>query len=254
MVSLSPSPAPLFDTNILASTAARDAHSLRQPYEGGSFKGDGKFAYFFLMAGCDPKQKERYIGYVLNILVSKHILQQSGSNADVVVLTRMSSETTAESIEEQEMLERGGVIVRYLPKVHLDNFFSAMLDKFQILKYYAEYDRIIFLDSDITPFCNLDYMFHNSMGPDATLAPNVILSYKHEPAQGGFFMVHPEEGDYEKIQEIIDSRVRSSYNFSEKYGWGHKILYPDYWGKFVSNFFFHPSSTPTSLCISWFDR
>jgi alpha-N-acetylglucosamine transferase len=104
-----------------------------------------------------------------------------------------------------------------------------MLDKFQILKYHDEYDRIIFLDSDITPFCNLDYMFKGSLGPDPIFAPNVVLSYKREPAQGGFFMIHPEKGDYERLQEIIDHRIHSSYNFSEEYGWGHKIEPPDVW-------------------------
>jgi hypothetical protein len=228
MLHRSPLPTPLLDTSMLSSSSKLNLYeSQTKPQDGKATA--GKFAYIFLMAGCDPKQKERYIGYVLNILISKYILKQSGSNADVVVLARMSSETTDETISEQSMLEKGGVIVRYLPKSHMDNFYSAMLDKFQILKYHQEYDRILFLDSDITPFCNLDYMFHNSMGTDAVLAPNVVLSYKHEPAQGGFFMLHPEKGDYEKIQEIIDHRMQRSYNFSEEFGWGHKIEPPDYW-------------------------
>lgn len=187
-----------------------------------------RFAYVFLMAGCNPKKKTRYIGYVLNILISKHVLKESGSKADVIVLARMSSETEDETISEQETLEKAGVIVRYLPKVHTDNFYSAMLDKFQILKL-LEYERIIFFDSDSTPHCNMDYMFHISMGPNPIFAPNVVLSYKHEPAQGGFFMLQPEEGDYERLQEIIDHRMNTYYNFSEVYGWGHKIEPPDHW-------------------------
>jgi hypothetical protein len=230
MLHRSPLPSPLLNTSMLSSPYKLNydqSHS--NPQDETKKSTAGKFAYVFLMAGCDPKQKERYIGYVLNILISKFILKQSGSTADVVVLTRMSSETTEETISEQEMLEKGGVIVRYLPKIAgVDNFYSAMLDKFQVLKYHQEYDRILFLDSDITPFCNLDYMFHNSMGPDAVLAPNAVLSYKHEPAQGGFFLIHPEKGDYEKIQEIIDHRMQR-YNFSEEFGWGHKIEPPDYW-------------------------
>ncbi|KAL7481258.1 hypothetical protein ACHAW6_006937 [Cyclotella cf. meneghiniana] len=189
------------------------------------------YAYVFLMAGCNPNKATQYIGYVYNILISKLILQQSGSNADVVVLTRMSAEATAEAIPEQGLLERAGVVVKYLPKVHTDNFFSAMLDKFRVLSM-VEYDRVIFMDSDVTPFCNLDYMFESSVGSDAILSPNVVLSYRHEPAQGGFFMVEPKKGDYEKILEIIDYQMLNFHNFSEEYGWGHKILPPDGWNSY----------------------
>ncbi|KAL7489431.1 hypothetical protein ACHAW6_015096 [Cyclotella cf. meneghiniana] len=189
---------------------------------------NNQYAYVYLMAGCDPKKVTRYIGYVYNILISKLILQQSGSKADVVVLTRMSSETTAEVIPEQGLLESAGVIVKYLPKGHTDNFFSAMMDKFHVLSL-VKYARVIFMDSDVTPFCNLDYMFESSVGSDAALAPNVVLSYKREPAQGGFFMVEPKKGDYEKILEIIEYQMRNFHNFSEEFGWGHKIIPPDGW-------------------------
>lgn len=150
----------------------------------------------------------------------------------MVVMIRMSSETEQETIPEQQTLEKAGVIVKYLPKVHTDNFFSAMLDKFQILRYYKEYFRILFMDSDATPLCNLDYMFTNSLGKGKKpiFAPNVILSYKREPSQGGFFMLNPEKGDLERLQEIIDHRINTYYNFSEEYGWGHKFRgYPDVW-------------------------
>ena len=227
MVSRSPLPTPLLES-ILTSTKSGNSQrpSPSYQYEQSS---NGRFAYVFLMAGCNPKQNERYIGYVYNILISKHVLKQSGSNADVIVLTRMASVTKDETIAEQKLLERAGIIVKYLPKVHTDNFYSAMLDKFQILKL-TEYDRVLYMDSDIAPFCNLDYMFHMSMGQNPIFAPNVVLSYKHEPAQGGFFMIKPQEGDYEKVQEIIDHRIHNSYNFSDDYGWGHKFQgYPDVW-------------------------
>ena len=240
-----------------AASAAAGSNDLAVEEQNQSTNNKGRFAYIYLMAGCDPKKKTRYIGYVLNLLISKYILQQSGSEADMMVLVRMTSNTKDETIAEQKLLERAGIIVRYLPKVHTDNFYSAMLDKFQIFKYYSEYERILFMDSDIAPFCNLDYMFHSSIGPDAIFAPNVVLTYKREPAQGerddwqqscctvqnkpislmnnfsgGFFMIHPEKGDYEKLQEIIDNRMQKYYNFSEEYGWGHKFQgYPDVWDR-----------------------
>ena len=228
-------PTPLIDTHIKLSSAEEtkrpekiQKRTIRHGTHG------VPFAYFFIIAGCDPKKPSRYIGYVYNIIISKHVFMHSGSNADVVVLIRMASNTKEETIPEQKILQVAGIIVKYLPKVHTDNFFSAMLDKFQVLKYYSEYYRILFMDSDVTPFCNLDYMFAHSMGKkNAIFAPNVILSYKREPSQGGFFMLSPEEGDYERLQDIIDYRIRNFYNFSEDYGWGHKFSgYPDVWHSF----------------------
>ena len=229
MVSRSPLPTPLLESILTTAKSGRSQRLLPVTSQYQESPPTGRFAYVFLMAGCDPKQNERYIGYVYNILISKHVLKQSGSKADVVVLTRMASNTKEETIAEQKLLEKAGIIVKYLPKVHTDNFYSAMLDKFQVLKL-TEYDRILYMDSDVTPFCNLDYMFHMSMGQDPIFAPNVVLSYKKEPAQGGFFMIQPQKGDYEKVQEIIDYRIHNYYNFSEEYGWGHKFQgYPDVW-------------------------
>ena len=42
-------------------------------------------------------------------------------------------------------------------------FTQAMLDKFQILDL-TEYSRVIFLDSDVIPLCNMDYTFEFSEG------------------------------------------------------------------------------------------
>jgi len=44
-----------------------------------------KWAYAFLMAGCDSKTRG-HVGYLYNILASSHILRASGSKADVVVM------------------------------------------------------------------------------------------------------------------------------------------------------------------------
>eukprot|EP00956_Cyclotella_meneghiniana_P012085 scaffold17152_cov75-Cyclotella_meneghiniana.AAC.13 len=169
----------------------------------------------------------------------------------------MSSNIKEETIPEQKILHKAGIIVKYLPKVHTDNFFSAMLDKFQILKYYSEYYRILFMDSDVTPFCNLDYMFSHSMGKkNAIFAPNVVLSYKNEPSQGGFFMLSPEEGDYERLQDIINSRIQNFYNFSEDYGWGHKFNgYPDVWHSFnhenQTKWDFYGAYADQGLLLQW---
>jgi hypothetical protein len=142
MLHRSPLPTPLLQTSLVTLPVSQmdgmikpkarenrskelksQTHQQPQQQKKNTASTSGRFAYIYLMAGCDPKKKERYIGYVLNILIAKYILRKSGSDADVMVLTRMSSETDDETIPEQELLEKADVIVRYLPKVHTDNFF-----------------------------------------------------------------------------------------------------------------------------------
>lgn len=111
-----------------------------------------------------------------------------------------------------------------------------MMEKFRILAL-TEYSRVIFLDSDQWPLCNLDYMFQLSEpkpGKFAVLKPNVLLAWKLEPCNGGFFMVAPKEGDFEHIQRIIRAREREALAMSYPYwnatfGWGHEFSQRDKW-------------------------
>ncbi len=188
-----------------------------------------RFAYAYLIAGCDP-QKPSYLGYVYNIIVSKRILLERGSKADVVVMVRMRSETEATTLpsEHEQMFAKSGVIVKYIPKAHVDNFHTAMIDKFRILNL-MEYTRILYLDADAIGLYNLDYMFHLSTGPGAKLEENVILAYRTEPANGGFFMLKPDEQDYNKLMSIVKETEKSGYDFNETLGFGHVITPPDFW-------------------------
>lgn len=85
------------------------------------------------------------------------------------------------------------------------------MEKFRILTL-TEYSRVMFLDYDIYPKCNLDYLFdlsdpllpapHNGT-KKFQLKENVILSFKTEPANAGFFILKPNATDYNHVQEII---------------------------------------------------
>jgi len=106
-----------------------------------------------------------------------------------------------------------------------------MMEKFRILKL-TEYSRVMYLDYDVMPTCNLDYMFELSDPlPESTtsfrLKENVILAYRSEPSSGGFFLVKPNSTDYDDIQRIIHEKETRSWN--QSFGWGHVITPPDYW-------------------------
>lgn len=188
-----------------------------------------RFAYVFLMAGCDPTNPN-YLGYIYNIMISKRMLVERGSTQDVLILVRMHAKVddTVLPAEQESMLSKTGVKIKYLPKPEVDNFHTAMMDKFRILTL-TEYERVIFLDSDVLPIWNLDYMFEKSVGENATIEENVILAYKGEPANGGFFMLKPDKEDYKEVLALIDKTQSSGYHFNETLGWGHVITPPDAW-------------------------
>ena len=103
---------------------------------------------------------------------------------------------------------------------------AVMLEKFR-LSDLTDYSRVMYLDYDIMPTCNLDYLFDlsdplpESSGLtssaiddtiDATirLKENIILAYQSEPSSGGIFVLKPNATDYSHIQRIIyEKEVRS---------------------------------------------
>lgn len=198
-----------------------------------------KFAFAFLIAGCNPKEPN-YRGYLYSVAVAKELFNRFNNTHDVIVQVRMHSKTDATKlpIEEEQILTKSGMIVKYLPKVPIDNFHTAMMDKFRVLEL-TEYERIVYLDADVIPLNNLDYMFelstastNNSTTSSSSPPPleeNVILAYNREPSSGGFFMLSPKEGEYEEITALIQKRNKEGYHFNETIGWGHQMIPPDGW-------------------------
>lgn len=129
-------------------------------------------------------------------------------------------------------------MIRYIPQVDQsakESFYTAMMEKFRILEL-VQYRRVIFMDSDVMPLCNLDYLFDLSettgSNDEPMLKPNLILAFPGSPAHGGFFMLKPSEGDFEAIQDIIQEKERKGAalpppHFDRKEGWGH-VIDPQY--------------------------
>ena len=85
------------------------------------------------------------------------------SNNDIIVMIRMSVKTNEERLpaQHEKWLQSAGVKMKYLPKnvdEKSDTFFTAILDKFTVLDM-VEYNSVLFLDTDVLPLCNLDYVF-----------------------------------------------------------------------------------------------
>ncbi len=192
------------------------------------------YAYAFLMAGCDP-DSPTYRGFLYNILVSTHILQTSGSTADIVVLVQMSSTTSHTQLPDVDVspLTALRVRIKYLTKPTMDNFYNAVMEKFRILEL-DEYARVLFLDGDLMPYCNLDYLFQLTDGNQPLLQGNVIVATAIEPATASFFLLSPGPSEMQQLESIVTEQRKWAANrtwppFDETLGWGHEIQSPDFW-------------------------
>ena len=187
------------------------------------------YAYAYIVGGCNPESPDNYRGFLYNILLSARILRQQGSVADIVAMFQIAYTSEAETLSEDETswLEALGIHIRYLPKTENESFRHTVLQKFRILDM-TEYRRVILMDADVMPIGNLDYMFQLSDGPEAIIKENLIISGPWEPANAGFFMLEPKQGDWDRIQRIMtdqekDSIVHSDGYFDKVRGWGHVI-------------------------------
>ena len=220
------------NNNNNTTTPSIETHQATAPY-----------AYVFLLAGCDPN-KPTYRGFLFNILLATHQLRQH-SQADVVVLVRMAvghhSPTPLLPRPEQEWLAAVGAHVVYLPppQQQQETFSSVQLLKFHILRL-VQYERVLFLDSDVLPLCNLDYLFDltSSQQQDGVLRENLVLAWTKEPANGGFFMLQPSLVGWEQLQDCLRrqrqeaQRILPVPHFDKIKGWGTVIPPQDPWFSF----------------------
>jgi len=131
--------------------------------------------------------------------------------------------------EQQETwLQSAGVNLQYLNLkngVNINNFGLASLLKFKILQM-LEYDRVMFLDSDVIPLCHMEAMFLESFRPNGMLQDNVVIAGPSAPATASLFLLKPQQGEFESIVRVVH-RYRDTHNGSlimdRDYGWGHKM-------------------------------
>jgi hypothetical protein len=216
------------------------------------------FAFVYVIGGCDPAQPA-YRGYVYTILASTWIQQQCGSKADTIVYFQMSHKTNDTALPEQDVrpMHKLGIRVRYLPQNPEESFHHLILKKLMIVGL-VEYSRVIFLDGDMMVRSNIDYYFDLSM--KGILKENVIQRGGKSPVNAGFFMLTPEPGGYETIQQIIhDSEERYRHlphpRWNDTLGWGHVIAPEDAWvdgsGRNGTKWNFYGAYSDQGLLFHW---
>lgn len=184
-----------------------------------------RFAYVYLVGGCDPA-RPAYRHFLYNIMVSTHLQRQEGSKSDVIVLVQMSSSSSSQQgkLPDSDLawLRKRDIRVRYVPTPTTpqeDSFDQLMLDKLLHVVRLTEYERVLFADADMLLRGSLDYLFRLSVA--GVLAPNVVFAGRHQPAQGGLFMVAPKEGDADVVQKLIENRRRGQFDVDR--GWGRTM-------------------------------
>jgi len=190
------------------------------------------YAYAFVIGGCDP-DRPSYRNYIHNVLVATHILRQKGSRSDVHLFIQMAcrSPHTQLVAEEVRWLHAMDISIRYLPKHRDESFYKIMLEKFQILRL-TQYRRVFFLDADVMPLINLDYLME--LSDQGVLEENVLVPGPTSPGNGGFFVLKPFPGAMDRVRQIIEKKDRRIAllpfpHWDERLGWGHQIIPPDHW-------------------------
>jgi len=209
------------------SMTAADAASetVTGPYTSNTSTEKPRYAYTWILGGIDP-DRPAYKGFLYDILVSVNLLKKLGSKAEFIVLTQLSHNMTGIDqlpAEDERLLKALGIKIRHMPKPVKSSFAQLVYEKFRPLSF-TEYDRIMFLDGDIMPLNNLDYLFHLSEGPNPVLRPNLVVATRGEPCNTGMFIMHPEPGAYDEIQGVIqrqhESGLKLPYpHFSWTEGW-----------------------------------
>ena len=228
-------------------------------YQDGS-QSSQKWAYVFVLAGCDSEHPS-YLGPLLNILVATHVLKhQFTSRADVVVLVQMKyhSKFQALPLDQQEWLTKLGIQIRYLPPpTRVLSFYELIAQKLQAFQL-TDYDRVMVLDADVLPLCNLDYLFDlSSSRMDATAAPTILHAMYDDPVNAGLFVITPSNASYQQLEDIIrdkspDQRLPPQ-EWNSKEGWGSPIEYR-LWNnatKLHSGWDFYCAGSDQGLLLYW---
>mmetsp|Transcript_54136 Transcript_54136/g.61230 ORF Transcript_54136/g.61230 Transcript_54136/m.61230 type:complete len:496 (+) Transcript_54136:96-1583(+) len=189
------------------------------------------YAYSWLVGGI---HEDRYShkGFLYTIAIAANILRKKGSEADFVLWAQLAPDSKLIGripAEDERLLRLVGVQVRMLDTVEKDSFTQIVYEKFRVLSM-TEYQRVIFLDGDIMPRSNMDYIFHLSR--KGVLRPNLILATRGEPCNTAMFMVTPSESNWERMQSIIKRRhdevaKMPHPHFDFNIGWGWNFMEND---------------------------
>jgi alpha-N-acetylglucosamine transferase len=234
-----------------------------------------KYAYAFLLGGARSERPgSDYRGGLYSVVVAAHLFRKHGSKADVVLMVQVSAETDHTKLTdlEEKVLQLVGVKIIYLPKfadAKYECFYSLMMEKFRISSL-TQYKRVMYLDFDVMPRCNMDYLFHLSDPSPAQLAedpnrfrlkPEVGVAFKADPANGGIFIMTPSNEDFQQIQRIIHRKEVDALelpfpHWNETIGWGHEMHSTDFWrstwGKNGTTWSWYGANADQGLIYYWF--
>jgi len=193
----------------------------------------GKYAIAYVIGGCqwkDWNSMDSCVPYILNAIVTAHVLRTFHSSIDVVLKVRMAASSTETSFAElspeiEDWLSKSGVILSYLPKVRKDNFGTVSMEMFRTLEM-LDYDRVLFMDSDSYPTCNIDSHFDLSF--NGQLEENIGFAGSAAPITASALMVTPKSGAFHQVMDIIHRHRNNSSKSKTKLdpiqGWGHPIV------------------------------
>lgn len=188
-----------------------------------------KYAYTWIIGSINDNDLA-YKGFMWDVLISAHVLHKHGSTADFWVYTRLSPDSNLTDLpaEDKRLFHELGIKVKQLEKPQKESFARFVYDKFLTFNM-TDYKRVMFLDADMIPLTNLDYLFHLS-DPDyndvpTLLKPHFIVASNGEPCNTGMFMVEPSEENFLKYENIVTrqheiAKTLPYPHFSRKYGWG----------------------------------
>ena len=220
-----------------------------------------KFAYASVLGGVDPSHPS-YRGFLYNMLVAAKILRTSGSTADMVVFFQLSHTADLEELprEDVRLLEALRVIIAYIPKSQHQGFYEITLEKFRILDL-VQYDRVLFMDADVMPLGNLDYLFEMSASASSPIQENLVVAGTQEPSTAGFFLLTPGRDKLNRLHQVVSKRERDARDlpfpkFDVVQGWGHVIQPPDRWETRAStrsgnNWTFYSADADQGLLYEW---
>jgi hypothetical protein len=229
------------------------------PFANGTTSPHQHWAYVFFLGACDPTHPS-YRGGLYNILVATYVLKhRENSPADVLVLVQMAHNTTVPTLPQQDisMLETLGVKIRYIPKPtrRHSSFYELVIEKMRVFTL-VEYTRVLFLDTDVLPLCNLDYLF--MLSEKGILQENVLHAMYDDPVNAGLFVITPNLEHYQQIQQVI-RRVSPDHiipppNFDPVLGWGGQQEQVDYelWnGETGQGWSFYCADADQGLLLYW---
>ena len=222
------------------------------------------YSYAWVL-GSIHEDKWAYKGFLWDIIISANLLRKQGSTSDFWVFVRLSPDSKLDDLpsEDRRLLEAVGVNIKVLNKPQKESFAQLVFDKFLTINM-TDYKRVMFLDGDLIPLLNLDYIFHLS-DPDhaetpTLIKPNLITASLREPCNTGMFMVEPSVEAFAKYNDAVLKRRENAKTLPYPYfdyteGWGRNFKeHHETWRSVIkkaNGWHFHASHSDQGLMFYW---